>query len=150
MLGLCLGLTLSAQERFGEIIGTATDSSGAVLPNVAVKVSNTATLRIVETTTGATGEYAVRNLDPGRYSVRFTVKGFAPYEVTRVELGLGKTLRVNAPLSVASAEQSVVVTDAPPLIDTTNTTMANNITAEQFDRLPKARASRTCLLCRLP
>ena len=140
MLGLCLGVMLSAQERFGEIIGSATDSSGAVLPNVTVKVTNTTSLRFVETTTGATGEYSVRNLDPGRYSVRFTVKGFATHEVAGVELGLGKTLRVNGPLTVASAEQTVVVTDAAPLIDTTNTTMANNITFEQFDRLPKARS----------
>ncbi|MFN0106919.1 MAG: carboxypeptidase regulatory-like domain-containing protein [Bryobacteraceae bacterium] len=140
MLVLCLSATLSAQERFGEIIGAATDSSGAVLPNVEVKVTNKATLRVVETTTGASGEYAVRNLDPGRYSVRFTIKGFSTYEVAVVDLGLGKTLRVNAPLTVASSEQTVLVTDAAPLIDTTNTTMANNITAEEFDRLPKARS----------
>lgn len=140
VLGLCLGFMLSAQERFGEIIGSATDSSGAVLPNVAVKVTNTTSLRFVETTTGSSGEYAVRNLDPGRYTVRFTVKGFSTYEVANVELGLGKTLRVNGPLTVAANEQTVLVTDSAPLIDTTNTTMANNITAEQFDRLPKARS----------
>lgn len=140
MLIFCLSAMLSAQERFGEIVGTATDPSGAVLPNVNVKVTNTATLRVFETVTGAAGDYAVRNLDPGRYSVRFSTKGFAAYEVSIVDLGLGKTLRVNAPLTVASAEQSVVITDAAPLIDTTNTTMGNNITADQFDRLPKARS----------
>ncbi len=140
MLALSLGGMLFAQERFGEIVGTATDPSGAVLPNVGVKVTNKATLRVVETTTGSTGEYSVRNLDPGRYSVRFSVKGFSAYEVAAVDVSLGKTLRVNAPLTVASSEQTVLVTDAAPLIDTTNTTMANNITAEEFDRLPKPRS----------
>lgn len=140
VLALCLGAVLTAQERFGEIVGVATDPSGAVLPNVNVKVTNRASLRVVETTTGNTGEYSVRNLEPGRYSVRFSVKGFANYEVADVALGLGKTFRVNASMTVASSEQTVQVTYSVPLIDTTNTTMANNITAEEFDRLPKARS----------
>ncbi|MBY0503888.1 MAG: carboxypeptidase regulatory-like domain-containing protein [Bryobacteraceae bacterium] len=137
---LCLSTALSAQERFGELTGTATDPSGAVLPNVNVKVTNKATARIVETKTDASGQYVVRNLDPGRYVVRFEVKGFATQEIPEVNLLLGKTLRVNAAMTVASAEQTVQITDAAPLIDTTNTTMANNITAEEFDRLPKARS----------
>ncbi|HEU0121755.1 MAG TPA: TonB-dependent receptor [Bryobacteraceae bacterium] len=140
VLSLCLGTMLLAQERFGEIIGTATDPTGAVLPNVNVKVTNRATLRVVETTTGAQGDYNVPNLDPGRYSIRFSLKGFANYEVADVALGLGKTFRVNAAMTVASSEQTVQITDVVPLIDTTNTTMANNITAEEFDRLPKPRS----------
>lgn len=131
---------LLAQERFGEIVGTATDPSGAVLPNVNVKVTNRVSLRVVETTTSGAGEYSVRNLDPGRYTIRFEVKGFMTQEVADVALSLGKTLRVNAAMTVARAEQTVQVTEAPPLIDTTNTTMGNNITSDEFDRLPKARS----------
>ncbi len=138
-LAVSLG-AIFAQERFGELVGTATDPSGAVLPNVNVKVTNRATLRVVETSTSNAGEYSVRNLDPGRYSVRFEVKGFGTQEFADIALGLGKTLRVNAAMTVAKSEQTVQVTEAPPLIDTTNTTMANNITSEEFDRLPKARS----------
>jgi len=138
-LAVSLG-AIFAQERFGELIGTATDPSGAVLPNVSVKVTNRSTLRVVETTTSNAGDYSVRNLDPGRYPVRFEVKGFGTKEFADVALGLGKTLRLNAALSVAKSEQTVQVTEAPPLIDLTNTTMANNITSEEFDRLPKARS----------
>jgi len=140
MLGFCLSFMLIAQERFGEILGTATDSSGAVLPNVAVKLTNTNTQRALETSTGSNGDYAFRNLEPGKYTVRFAVKGFSTYEVAGVDLSVGKTLRVNAPMAVAANEQSVIVTDSAPLIDTTNTMMANNISADQFDRLPKARS----------
>lgn len=129
-----------AQERFGELTGAATDPSGAVLPNVSVKVTNRTSLRVVETTTNAAGEYTVRNLDPGRYSVRFELKGFTTQEFADVALGLGKTLRINAPMTISKAEQTVQVTEAAPLIDTTNTTIANNLTAEEFDRLPKARS----------
>ena len=140
LLGLCSMMMLTAQERFGEIVGTATDPSGAVLPNVAVKATNKETNRTVETQTGSVGDYSFRNLDPGAYTVRFELKGFNRMEIAAISLPLGKTLRVNAPMTVASSEQSVIVTEAPPLIDTTNTTMANNITAEQFNLLPKARS----------
>jgi hypothetical protein len=138
-IALMMG-ALYGQERFGELSGTATDPSGAVLPNVSVRVTNKASLRVVETTTGGNGEYNVRNLDPGRYSVRFEVKGFAVQEVPEVALGLGQTLRVNAAMTIAQAEQTIQVTEAAPLIDTSNVTMANNITAEQFNLLPKARS----------
>ncbi len=137
---LTLPAVLTAQERFSELTGTATDSSGAVLPNAQVTATNKGTGRAFATQTGASGQYVIRNIEPGRYSVRFELKGFTTYEVADVNLLLGKTLRVDAPLSVARAEQAIQVTEAAPLIDTTNTTVANNITAEEFDRLPKARS----------
>ena len=129
-----------AQERFGEILGTVTDPSGSSIPNAQVTIVNKATARVLETQTGSNGEYLFRNLDPGTYSIKFDAKGFTKSTVSEVVLPLGKTLRVNAPLSIAAAEQTVVVSEAPPLIDTTNSTMANNISAEQFDKLPKARS----------
>lgn len=128
------------QERFGEINGTVTDSSGAVLPNATITATNLGTGRIVIVTSNNTGVYLLRNLEPGHYKVRIEAKGFTAHEVPDVNLLLGKTLRLDTPMSVARAEQAIVITDEAPLIDTTNTTTANNITAEEFDRLPKARS----------
>ncbi|MBL8211923.1 MAG: TonB-dependent receptor [Bryobacterales bacterium] len=142
LIGLVLLFTvlLSGQERFGEIGGSATDPSGAVLPNVSVTVTNKVTARTYQTKTGADGQYVARNMEPGRYSVKFELQGFTAYEAAEVNLRLGQTLRVDAPMAVARAEQSVQVTEAAPLIDTTNTTIAQNISTEEFDRLPKARS----------
>lgn len=139
-LVLALGMPALAQERFGEIIGTVTDPSGAAIPNVQVFLTNKGTARVLETQSGPTGEYNFRNVDPGTYSVRFDAKGFSKMQVSDVILPLGKTLRVNAPLTIASTDTALVVSEAPPLIDTTNSTMANNISADQFDKLPKARS----------
>ncbi|HZO56664.1 MAG TPA: carboxypeptidase regulatory-like domain-containing protein, partial [Bryobacteraceae bacterium] len=146
LLLLAAGAIATAQERFGEISGTAMDSTGAVLPGVKVVVANKTTGRTFETTTGASGAYQARNLEPGHYSVRFELKGFTTYEVGDVNLLLGKTFTVDAKMAVGSTEQAIQVTDAAPLIDTTNTTMANNITAEEFDRLPKARSFQSLAL----
>ncbi len=139
-LVMLLGLAAWGQERFGEINGTATDPSGAVIPNVTVTVTNKGTGRVFQTQTGADGRYVARNLEPGRYSVKFEIQGFSTHEAADVNLLLGRTLIVNAPMAVARAEQAVQVTEAAPLIDTTNTTIAQNITADEFDRLPKARS----------
>ncbi|MBK5295362.1 MAG: TonB-dependent receptor [Acidobacteriia bacterium] len=141
-----LSMSLFAQERFGAIDGTATDSSAGVLPNVKVTVTNKASGRMLETTTNASGEFLARNLEPGRYSIKFELKGFTTYQVGEVNLLLGKTLVVNAPMTVAGTDQAIQVTDAAPLIDTTNTLMANNITAEEFGRLPKARSFQSLAL----
>jgi hypothetical protein len=153
--GLAFALTLTllslavpafAQERFGEINGTATDPTGAVLPNAKVTLTNKATQRRFETTTDATGTYYARNLEPGHYSVRFELQGFTTQEIADVNLLLGRTLKVDGKMTVARTETAIEVTEAAPLIDTTNTMVANNITAEEFDRLPKARSFQSLAL----
>ncbi len=142
---LCAGLVLlsvpaPAQERFGELSGTATDPSGAVLPGVAVTATNTTTHRATTSRTGADGNYVLRQLEPGRYSVKFDLTGFTSYQVADVELLAGRILKVNAPMTISSAEQTVQVTEDAPLIDTTRTMIAHDITAAEINLLPKARS----------
>jgi len=52
---------------------------------------------------------------------------------------VGKTLRIDATLPVAGTTQTVEVIDAAPLIDTTTTQVAHNVTQEEFNRMPKSR-----------
>ena len=144
VLGLlvCLFLAsvaLLAQERAGKLIGTATDASGAVLPDVAVTMTNKEQARTVRAMTGQDGKYVSPDLEPGRYSVRFEKPGFSRYEAPDVEILLGRTLRVDANMQVGNLEQTVQVTEAPPVIDTSSTLVAHNVTAEEFDMLPKGR-----------
>jgi hypothetical protein len=138
--------TAWGQERFSDLSGTAMDASGAVVPNVKVTATNKASGRTQTTETGSAGTYTLRQLEPGRYSVRFETPGFTPYEVADVNLLLGKELRVDAALKVGTAGQTVEVSDAAPAIDVTNTTVAQNITAEEIDRLPKGRSFQSLVL----
>ncbi|MEZ5400375.1 MAG: carboxypeptidase regulatory-like domain-containing protein [Bryobacteraceae bacterium] len=143
---LSLAVPAVAQERFGEINGTATDATGAVLPNAKVVLMNKGSQRSFETTTDAAGNYVARNLEPGHYSVRFELQGFTTQEIADVNLLLGRTLKVDGKMSVARTETAIEVTEAAPLIDTANTMVANNITAEEFNRLPKARSFQSLAL----
>jgi hypothetical protein len=136
---LITAIAAMGQERFGELNGVATDPSGAVLPNVAVTMTEIRTARVTTTRTDSSGSYVVRNLEPGTYTVGFELPGFSKLEVPNVVVQAGRVLKVDAPLAVGTAEQSVQVTEAAPLIDTTTTAVATNISSEEFDRLPKSR-----------
>src|SRR5258708_3724654 len=128
MILLAMG-TLAAQERYGGIKGTVTDPSGAVLPNVKVTLTNKAQNREHITTTGGDGSYFIPKLDPGHYSAKFEIKGFSTTQMADINLLLGQTLTANAAMNISGTEQQILVTEAAPLIDTTNTTIANNITS---------------------
>jgi Carboxypeptidase regulatory-like domain/TonB-dependent Receptor Plug Domain len=141
VLALLLAVTLPVlgQERFGNLTGTATDPSGAVLPDVTVTATNKATNRVDSAKTRGDGSYMVSDVEPGRYMVRFEKSGFSRYEVPDVIVLVGKTSRVDASMQVGSLEQVVQVTEAAPLIDTSSTMIAHNVTAEELARLPKPR-----------
>ncbi len=142
---LTLGMAFG-QERFGALNGVAKDATGAVIPGTSVTIVNKATARSVTVTTGADGSYFVRDLDPGRYSLRFELSGFSTNEVPDVSLLVGQTLKIDSTLQVSATEQTVQVTDAAPLIDIAGTAISHNVTVEEFDRLPKARSFQALAL----
>jgi hypothetical protein len=69
-----------AQERFSGLTGTVTDASGAVLPGATVAITNKETGKVFTAVTGADGVYRVLDLEPGRYSVKVELPGFATTE----------------------------------------------------------------------
>ena len=116
------------------------------MPGATVIVTNKASNRVLTIKTGGDGSYIVRDLEPGRYSVKFQSTGFQGFEVPDVNLLVGQRLKVDGTLTVGSIEQTVQVTEAAPLIDTSRVAIAHNVTAEEFDRLPKARTFQSLAL----
>jgi len=141
-----LGLTLflfaalaMGQEKAGSLAGTALDDTDAVLPGVTVTLTHKATHRITRETTGAYGDYTVRDVAPGQYSVEFTVAGFTRTEVPDVEILVGQNRRLDVRLKPGAPSTVVQVTDTAPLLDTQNSSMVLHVPQDAFDRLPKAR-----------
>ena len=130
---------LSGQENVVQISGTATDSSGAVVPGATVTATSLDSQRAATTRTGNDGVYILRNLSPYGYKVAFQAQGFSSLEYSDVTLILYRNLTINAPLAVATAQQEVVVTEAAPLIDLTTTQVGHDVTSEEFNRMPKSR-----------
>ena len=89
VVSLLTPLAASAQTVNGAIIGMVKDSSGAIVPGVAVTLRNVARDQIVGTTvTDAEGNYAFRNLPPATYEVQATKDGFSPVSLPDVEVTL--------------------------------------------------------------
>lgn len=130
-----------AQERFGGIAGTVTDPSAAALPGATITATNKVTGAMRTTVSGTDGSFAVRDLEPGRYTVTVELQGFQKLEASDVLVLLGRNADLSAQLKLGQVSETVQVTgDAVSQIDIHSTTIAHNVTAEEFDRLPKARS----------
>ena len=91
--------------------------------------------------TDANGQFQAPDLVPGRYTVRFELTGFSKVERADVNVLLGRTFQLDAQMRVGELTETVQVTaEASPLVDTRSTLVAHNVTAEEFDRIPKGRS----------
>jgi len=140
---VALALALAVPGLFR---GTVRDASGGAIPAASITLVNEQTGRPTTTSSNETGVYIARNIEPGKYSITFDKTGFAKFEVKEVTLTLGKESVVDATLEVGATRQTVQVTESSPLVDTGNVTVAANVTAEQFNVLPKARSFQSVVL----
>jgi Carboxypeptidase regulatory-like domain/TonB dependent receptor-like, beta-barrel len=97
-----------AQRDTGEVAGTITDPSGAVVQNAHVTMHNTATGFERTTNTSGSGAYAISALPPGNYDLTVTMSGFAQYKQP-VVVTVGSRLTADVKLSVSAAAQTVMV-----------------------------------------
>ena len=131
----------SAQERFGALTGRVTDQQGQAIPGVTVVTTNTQTGEVRTFVTDANGQFSAPDLVPGRYTVRFELTGFSKIERSDVSVILGRTFQLDAQMRVGELTETVQVTaEATPLVDQRSTLIAHNVTAEEFDRMPKGRS----------
>ena len=120
----------------GEITGTVTDSSGAVVGGATVTATlvdqNTSTVR---TTTGS-GDYTITPLTPGTYSVTVTAKGFETFVQQNVVVDALQTVALNIKLTIGAAQQTITVTAAPPVLETTDATLGAVMDNQMYSSLP--------------
>src|SRR5438128_332063 len=115
-------LPVLAQSGRGTILGTVSDPSGAVVPQVSVTVSNTETNVKSVATTDELGNYRALYLIPGPYSVTFEKTGFNSLRRDGIVLVLDATLRVDAALAVGAVGQTVEVSANASLLETETST----------------------------
>jgi hypothetical protein len=142
-VALCLAFLLTgvagAQEFRGRINGTVTDNTGAVLPGVTVTVSSPALIQPQVQVTGAEGDYRFLALPPGVYDLTFELAGFQTVKREGVRVIINQMLTVDQQLQVATLQETVTVTGASPIVDTSTTTMGTNFTKELLTEIPNAR-----------
>jgi hypothetical protein len=127
---------LFAQQGTAEIGGKVTDEQGAVLPGVAIVVTNEESGVFRDVTTGADGSYFASQLLPGRYRIAAKLASFRTFERGGLVLAVGKTLTINVTLALGALEETVRVTAESPLVDTTSVKVGGNIGTIELSELP--------------
>lgn len=121
----------------GTIRGTVTDSSGALIPNARVTITDQATGTPRLTTTNSHGEYQIFGLPSGVYKVTISMQGMATQDITGVTLTGSDVVSANAVLKVSTAKEEVIVTAEAPIINTADQTITATISNREVIDLPR-------------
>src|SRR6267154_716495 len=140
-LCLCMGVFLVCVPLFsqgsqGRILGTITDQTGGVVSNATVTVVDVERGVSRTLTTGDSGEFSAPNLLPGTYTVRAEAKGFKIVERQKIALEVGKEIRVDLTLQPGAQEQTITITEALPLVETSNATLGGTLSNQTINDLP--------------
>ncbi|MDX1385431.1 MAG: carboxypeptidase-like regulatory domain-containing protein, partial [Thermoanaerobaculia bacterium] len=142
-LAVCLALVAPAWgqgQQVGTIGGTVRSEDGEGLPGVLVTVTSDALQGERTAVTGATGNFVVRGLPAGEYTVMFQLEGMKDVERTET-VAVGSLSDVDAEMEVAEVEETIVVTgESPTALE--NTTIGANYDKETVDNLAVGRTLR--------
>jgi hypothetical protein len=143
LLALC-GLAIQtaqvqAQDFRGRIMGVVKDTSDALLPGVTVTAHSPALIQPQSTVTGEDGTYRLIALPAGVYDVTFEISGFRSLKRADIRVVINATLTLNVELEVAQLQETVTVSGASPVVDTSTTTVGTNFVKELLTEIPNAR-----------
>ena len=123
----------------GSINGKVADASGAILPGVTVTAASSSLMGVQTSVTNETGSYRFPALPPGTYSLTYELAGFNTLKRENIDLALGFTATVSVEMTVASLQETVTVTGASPVIDTSSTRVQQNFKLDQLQSIPNGR-----------
>lgn len=155
LLAAAILLVLGAPATFGQtmttgdVTGTVTDSSGAVVPGAKISLKNvdTGDMRAVEA--NSTGVYRFTFLKPGNYQISSTSAGLKS-DFGRVVVSVGQVQNVDLVLHPEEAKEVVMVTESAPLLQTDNANLASTFSTKQVDLLPAPGGDITTVAFTVP
>ena len=143
-----MALTLGA--RASTLSGRVIDPSGAVMPGVAVTLSDLETSHRQTATTNPEGFYSFASLPPGRYSLEAHQEGFRPFLQTGVLVEPGKALELDLKLELGEQATVFTVTEADLRVDTADTAQGDTLGTSKISSVPLNGRSFTDLLALQP
>ncbi len=124
-------------QALSGISGTVTDTSGAVVPNAKVSVTNDATKVTTNAVTTSAGSYRITDLVPGSYTVKVESSGFEDFVLTGLHIDVGTVETANATLKAGSATEVVQVNSPAIALQTTEPDLGTTIPHEMVQELPE-------------
>src|SRR6202162_3076731 len=133
---LACSLSLYGQSTYGSIVRTVTDSSGAVLPDAKVTLTNAGTGEKRAQSTGSDGLFTFVNLFPGQYRIDVEKQGFKHFVRPEVTVEVQQNTRVDAAMQVGEVSQVVEVTSETPLLQTESSSLGTVVDQREANELP--------------
>src|SRR5260370_1345662 len=125
-----------AQVAGATLTGTVKDSSGAVIPNAQVAITDVATGVTRTVSPGSAGLYTAPNLSPGIYEIRVTATGFSTQLQKSVTLTVGAQQVLDFTMQVGQMSQTVEVTTEAPTVELTSSTLSATVNSTTIRELP--------------
>jgi hypothetical protein len=125
-----------AQSTGGRIRGTVTDPSGGAVATATVTLINEATHATREVQSGENGEYIFIEVPVGTYEIDAAIQGFKKYVRKGIPLDLNQVIAVDIALQIGAASESIEVTGAPPVVDTSSTQLGAIVNDRASTQLP--------------
>jgi len=141
VLGLALTIVLLSVPMFsqtvtGRILGTITDSTGAAIRGANVTITDTQRGITRNLVTDDSGAYVAPTLSPGVYKVRAEAKGFKTVERVNIPVEVAQDVAIDLTLPPGQANETVVVTEEVPLLNTTTSTLGGTLSNKEINELP--------------
>jgi len=150
VLVLSFSSLLHAQQTTGSIVGTVKDQTGAVVPAATVKATNVETGFSRSAPTNGYGQYRIDYLPVGGYTVELEAAGFRRFVQESIVLNVDQTLTVDIALSVGASTETVTVTAAPPLINTSDAVLGVTVQSAEINGLPLVNRNAYSLISLTP
>jgi hypothetical protein len=136
LLLLCAATAALAQGGRGSISGLVSDPSGALVAGAKITLLDHATGVAQHTASTGAGLYSFVSLNPGVYKVTASMQGFENTAVDNVNVTVDQVSTVNIALTVGSVTNTVTVSGSVDLVENSNSTVGQLISAETIDRVP--------------
>lgn len=136
LVSVMLGAALQAQDSRGLIAGRVLDPAGAGVPAAEVKATNLATNVVSTATATAQGNYEIRFLQPGAYSLETIVPGFKTYVRSGIEVRVGDRITLDLTLELGNLTDRVTVTAEAPPLEAGTATLGSVMDVRRIESMP--------------
>ncbi|MFN3326898.1 MAG: carboxypeptidase regulatory-like domain-containing protein, partial [Bryobacteraceae bacterium] len=150
LLLVFLQLPATAQTGQGILTGLVTDTTGAIIPGVSVRITNKATGFVHSAQSNAEGLYRAPYLTPGFYEVVFEASGFRRTVHSNIQVRSTETVRLDASLEVGSVVEQIEVSAAASLLETETSVTGHLVTGTQLTKLPTPQMKVESMLWYVP
>ncbi|MCC6265066.1 MAG: carboxypeptidase regulatory-like domain-containing protein [Bryobacterales bacterium] len=136
LCALALCITAVAQDPRGTIVGTVTDTTGAAIMGAEVRATNNATGVVASARTNESGRFALPFQLVGMYSLSTELQGFKRSARDGVQVRIGETTEINITLQIGEVTETVEVSAAAPVLDTTTPSLGQVLDERRLVELP--------------